>query len=98
MMTQYIARSSRIASRLLEGEMIVVSAEDSALFSLNEIATAIWLAADGRTPLREIVEQRVCAVYEVDPETALRDAEELVRGLCAHGILLTSDRPFPEAV
>jgi hypothetical protein len=97
MTAQYIARSPRIAARLLGGEIIVISAEDSALFSLNEIATAIWLAADGRTPLHEIVEQRVCTEYAVDPETALRDAEELVRELSAHGILLTSDQPFPDA-
>lgn len=77
--------------------MIVISTESSELFTLDEIATAIWSAADGRTPLREIVERRVCAEYEVDPETALRDAEELVRGLAAHGILHTSHQPFPEA-
>lgn len=97
MTAQYIARSPHIACRLLGGEMIIISTGDSALFSLDEIATAIWLAADGRTPLCEIVEQRVCAEYEVDLETALRDAEELVRGLAAHGILLTSNQPFPEA-
>ena len=97
MMAQYIAQSPNIACRLLGGEMIVISTESSELFTLDEIATAIWSAADGRTPLREIVERRVCAEYEVDLETALRDTEELVRGLAAHGILLTSNQPFPEA-
>lgn len=97
MTAQYIARSPRIAARLLGDEMIIISAEDSALFTLNAVATAIWLAADGRTPLRRIVEQRVCEQFDIDAETALRDAEELVQALSAHGILLTSERPFPEA-
>jgi hypothetical protein len=64
------------------------------LFSLNESASAIWQAADGRTPLAEIVERAVCAEYDVAPEEALRDAEDLVRDLAAHGILRISDQPI----
>ena len=47
----YVARASEIAARMLGGEMMIMSARDSTLFSLNETATAIWQAADGRTPL-----------------------------------------------
>jgi hypothetical protein len=66
------------------------------LFSLNETATAIWQAADGATPLAEIVQRSVCARFEVDAATALRDAEELVEGLAKHGILKVSDLPIEE--
>lgn len=94
---RYVARSSAIAARALGDEMMVMSAADSTLFTLNEVAMAIWEAADGVTPLEEIVRQQVCAHYEVAEEQALRDAEELVEGLAAHGLLLVSDRPIVRA-
>src|SRR5438093_11740897 len=94
MTKRYVARSSRIAARALGGEMMVMSARDSTLFTLNEVATVIWQAADGTTPLDEIVERKVCAVFDVEPAVALKDAESLVEELAARGILLVSDQPI----
>ncbi len=81
MRDRYPKRAPNIASRVLRGKAILMNPVDSGLFDLNETATAIWQAADGRTTLREIVEQHVCPQFEVDPATALADAEELVQGL-----------------
>jgi hypothetical protein len=90
----YIARNSQTAARLLGDEMVIMSAGDSRVFSLNEVATAIWLAADGRTPLDEIIASQVCAKFEVSPQVALKDAEELVQELSGQGILFVSDQPL----
>ncbi len=87
----FIARSTEIASRNLDGEMIIMSAKDSTLFTLNPVATSIWEAADGQATLEEIVENKICREYEVDRETALRDARELVQQLSEHGILQVSE-------
>jgi len=92
----YIARSSAIAARMLADEMMVMNSLDSTFFSLNEVATAIWQAADGRTPLREIVENQVCEQFDVDPQQAQADAEQFVAELSQHGILLVADHPWPE--
>jgi hypothetical protein len=81
---------------MLGDEMMIMSARDSTLFSLNETAAAIWLAADGRTPLSEIIERTVCSKYEVAPEEVLQDAEDLVRELATQGILRISDQPVAE--
>lgn len=89
----YPARSKEIAARMLDGEMMIMSARDSTLFSLNGVGSAIWAAADGHTPLDQIVAQKVCAEFEVSPEQALADAESFVRELAGHGILFLSDRP-----
>lgn len=94
MSEKYIARSSQIAARMLGGEMMVMSSVDSTFFTLNEVATAIWQAADGCTPLTEIVARNVCDEFEVELEVARRDAEQFVNELSHHGILLVSDRPF----
>jgi len=94
---RYVARCKDIAARALGGEMMIMSARDSTLFSLNEVASVIWQAADGVTPLAEIVSGRVCAEFDVEPDVAQRDAEELVNGLEQYGILQISDAPIGEA-
>ena len=90
----YIARSSAIAARMLAGEMMVMNSINSTFFTLNEVATAIWQAADGHTPLREIVEKRICAEFDIASDQAEKDAAEFVRELSQHGILLVSDQPI----
>ena len=86
MSEKYVARSSAIAARMLGGEMMIMSAVDSTFFTLNEVATAIWHAADG-----------IVNDFEVEPEVAIRDAEQFVDELSPYGILLVSDRPFDTA-
>ena len=88
---RYVARGTDVASRLMGGEMMVMSTRDSTLFSLNSVATVIWEAADGVTPLDEIVANRICKEYDVSPEVAMKDAEALIEQLASHGILIVSD-------
>jgi Coenzyme PQQ synthesis protein D (PqqD) len=91
---RYIARSRAVAARLLDGEMIIMSATDSTLFSLSDVATVIWQFADGRTPLSSIVRDRICPEFEVALEDAYRDAEAFTEQLASHGILRVSSRPI----
>jgi hypothetical protein len=93
---KYIARSSSIAARMLAGEMMVMNSADSKFFTLNEVATAIWQAADGRTPLSQIVRDDICEKFDVDLDQAQADAERFVTELASHGILLVSDQPFTD--
>jgi hypothetical protein len=90
----YVARNTRAAARKLDGEMMIMSGKDSTLFTLNKTATIIWQAAEGATPLDEIVERQICPKFEVEPAAALRDAETLARELAAHGILDISENPI----
>jgi Coenzyme PQQ synthesis protein D (PqqD) len=90
----YIARNPRAPARAFDGEMIVISAETSMVFSLNVSAAALWEAADGVTPLQKIVEEKICAEYDVEADVAHRDAEEVVKQMAEHGILLTSSEPI----
>jgi hypothetical protein len=92
--SRYVARSTAIAARALGNETMVMSATDSTLFTLNEIASVIWAAADGVTPLDQIVANKICAQYDITPELAMKDAESFVEDLAAHGVLLVSDQPL----
>ena len=90
----YITRSSAIAARALAGEMMVMNSADSTFFTLNEVATAIFQAADGRTPLDKIVRENVCEQFDVEFEQAQADAEQFVTELSSHGILIVSNQPL----
>jgi len=89
----YVERSRKVAYRRLGAEIIIMSASDSMLFSLNEVASVIWEAADGATPLSAIVRDEVCEQFEIGIEQAQHDAEEFARSLAEAGILLVSERP-----
>jgi Coenzyme PQQ synthesis protein D (PqqD) len=92
----YVARSSKIAARMMGNEMMIMLAPDSTLFTLNEVASVIFNAADGTTPLEVIVAERVCVEFDVEPEVALKDAEYVVKELVGHGVLLVSDKPITQ--
>ena len=97
-MSLYVARSSAVAARSLDGETIVMSTKDSTLFTLNEVATEIWKSANGTIALDEIVRNAICANFEVDPAAAYADAESFCRQLAEHGILLLSADPIERFV
>ena len=92
----FVARNPRVAARCLDGEMMIMSGRDSTLFTLNRTATILWQAADGTTPLEEIVQARICPEFEVEPAEALKDAETLARELACHEILQISEEPIPQ--
>lgn len=93
----YIARNTRLGTCTLAGEALIVTPNDSRIYNLNPVATCIWEAADGRSRLTQIVENRICAEFDIDRDTALADALALVDDFCAKGLLLKSESPFDPA-
>jgi hypothetical protein len=90
----YFAQSADVAAREMSGEMMIMAVRDSSLFNLNEIGTVLWKSADGVTPLEEIVRNKICVEFEVEPADALRDAEAFVRRLADRGIMRISEEPI----
>jgi hypothetical protein len=89
-MSVCIRRAERLAARKVGGEMVILSADDSSLFVLNEVGTAIWDSADGPTSLESIVDN-VCREFDVDRETALQDVSEFVDALATAGVFSMAD-------
>lgn len=94
---RYVARESRVAARMIGDELMIMAGTDSTLFTLNATAAALWQAADGVTPLPDLVRDCICARFEVEEVVAQRDAVELVEGLARLGILRVSESPIPDA-
>ena len=90
----YIARSRDSVWRTIGEETIVMLAPESCLFTLNQTATMLWDAADGATPLEEIVQRTLCAECEVDFPSAYADARSVVGRLAEKGVLLVSGEPL----
>jgi hypothetical protein len=98
MSDRFISHAPKLAARRVAGEMVILNADDSSLYVLNELGTTIWEAADGTTSLRTIVDG-ICRDYDVDRAIAEQDVEAFVTDLMHHGVLLTSDVPFrPDSV
>lgn len=92
----YPKRSPHVAARVFDGDVIIMNPADSVLFNLNETASAIWLAADGRTSLAQIVERDIVPAFDIDPAQALDDAAAFTRALAEHSVLLMLPEPEPE--
>ena len=95
--TQYVARSTKVAARMVGDELMIMSGRDSTLFALNGTAALIWEAADGVTPLPDIVERHICTTFDIDAATALADAEEVVGALATHGVVRVSHEPITDS-
>lgn len=89
-MSARVVRGDKLAARKVGGEMVILSAEDSSLFLLNDVGTAIWEAADGRRSVQAIAEA-LCAEYDVDAAKALADVTEFIEALAAAGIVSLAD-------
>jgi hypothetical protein len=69
------------------GEVVLVAS--GAEQDLNEVGSRIWLLADGTRTVREIA-ARIVAEFEVDAQTAERDAVEFVETLLRDGFFVHS--------
>jgi phosphoenolpyruvate synthase/pyruvate phosphate dikinase len=78
-MKGYIVRNPKLAWREVDGEMVIISPEDSQVHELNETASLIWKHAGGES-LEEMAE-RISAEYEISLEAARADIGELVAAL-----------------
>jgi Coenzyme PQQ synthesis protein D (PqqD) len=92
MSDRYIRHAPKLAARRVAGEMVILNADDSSLYVLNELGTAIWEAANGQTSLQTIVDT-ICRDYDVDRAVAEQDVDGFVTDLVHHGVLQTSDVP-----
>jgi phosphohistidine swiveling domain-containing protein len=93
---RYVARSKQVAARRLGDEVMIMVGSEATVYTLNEVAAAIWEEADGVTPLDEIVQRRICREFDVAPAAALEDALALVEELAGHGVLIVSDAPIAQ--
>ncbi|HTV60227.1 MAG TPA: PqqD family protein [Verrucomicrobiae bacterium] len=85
-----IRRNPKLAWREIDGEIVIISPEDSRVHELNETAGLFWREADGKRSLEEIA-RLLADAYDVPLETIRADVEELVADLAEKNLLLVAD-------
>jgi methyltransferase-like protein len=78
-----------LAWREFEGEVVIISPEDSVAHALNPTAAFIWNLLDGEHTIAEIAEELV-EEFEVTLASALADTKELIACLQEKRLLLLS--------
>jgi hypothetical protein len=73
-------RNPKLAWREIEGEIVIISPEDSQVHELNETASLIWKYADGIRSCDEIA-AKLSAEFDVALATARADVSQLVAAL-----------------
>ena len=79
-MSECPVRNPKLAWREIEGEIVIISPEDSQVHELNETASLIWKYADGSRSCDEIA-ANVAAEFDVTLEAARADVAQLVAAL-----------------
>ena len=79
-------RNPQLAWREIDGEIVIISPEDSQVHELNETAALVWKHADGAQSLEQIAAD-IAAMYDVTNESAERDVAELIAQLAERQLL-----------
>jgi hypothetical protein len=87
MLDKVATRNKDVAWRVIDGEAILISAEDSMLHSLDEVGTRIWELSDGTNTIRAIVGS-ICEEFEVEEAQAQNDVVEFVTNLSSDKLRL----------
>ena len=89
---KYLVLSKELVWRMIDDKAFVLEEDGRKVHRLNKMGSFIWKSADGCHTVRAIVE-KICERYEVDKETAERDAGELIAKLIDKGIVNLSESP-----
>jgi len=77
------------AWREVDGEVVIISPEDSVLHELNETASFIWKSATGERSTEEIA-RGLAEEFDVADAEALADTRELVQVLLQKRLLVNA--------
>lgn len=88
-MSEPPVRNPKLAWREVDGEIVIISPEDSQVHELNETASLIWKYADGIRSCNEIAAE-LAAEFDVALEAARADAAELIAALEERRLLLVA--------
>ena len=80
-------QAERIASRIIDGEALIVQSERGYVSVLNDVGTAVWDLCDGTRTVADIV-QVVSRTHDVAEDAARADVFDFVRDLLDKGLLI----------
>lgn len=85
-------KNERVPWRKIEEEAILVKVDSGEVIHLNEVATEIWQAIDGKENVSAII-SHIHDTFEVKKEEAEKDALEFIRALADKKIIVPVNPP-----
>jgi hypothetical protein len=94
-LAKYYTKDTDLVTRSIAGETIIVPIKNNvgdldSIYTLNEVATAIWQLIDGKKSVSQMAEE-ICTTYDVTPEEAKKDTLEFLNSLKEAGLLRLSE-------
>ena len=86
LLDSYPCRSDDIVWRLIDGEVVILTADGHEIHTLNKVGSAIWELTDGTRNLKEIITQ-ICERFDVSIEEAQADVLDFAKQLMDKKIL-----------
>ena len=72
-----VKRNDNAIWRVIDGEVVIMSSEETMLHALTGCGSQVWALIDGETTVSEII-QRICSEYEVEPQKAREEITEFI--------------------
>ncbi len=88
-----LVRNASVLWRELDGEAILLDPQAGCSYTLNPVGTLVWTLLDGQHNTEDIV-ATICKAYEVEPEQASQDVEQLLDDLLTNKLATTAS-PSP---
>ena len=89
-LNKYPKKSDNIASRILDGEAVVILPLESLVYTFDPVGTRIWELINGKNKIANIVDA-IQNEYEVDPDVAEQDTIDFINELVSKKMLILND-------
>lgn len=76
-----------VSWRIIDNQVMFLHKKEKSFCKLNETSSFIWKRADGRTLIKKIIDL-VSSEYDVDRDTAEKDALEFIKDLLKKKIFI----------
>ena len=76
-----------VASRIMEGEAVLVHPEKGKVKVVNALGAFIWQRLDGQHDVGQIVDE-ICRQHQVDPKTAEVDTIRFLKSLLERDLIV----------
>ena len=91
MSESYVARPDGIASKVLDGEAVVIDLDTGVYFGLNTTGTVLWVLLEAGARAADELAGGLAAAYGQAPDAVLADVRFFLDGLVRDGLLVVSD-------
>lgn len=90
LLDNYPRRLDELVWRMIDEEVVILTADGHEIHTLNKVGSAIWELVDGTRNFKEII-SLICERFDVSSETAKADVLEFAEQLEAKKILLITN-------